>query len=119
LLYTSDNSKKLKSLIPSGLVMELPSKRYWLDDGKNEAVEPWFKNLVGEVRFTYPGFSLACLFGLTYFPHCFSSSIWTRGSFLSAYMTLFPDTNSLLTQLYSQRSWPWLVLYRPFSLLSP
>lgn len=46
------SSKRLKKLIPTGLVMRLPSRRYYLFDayaGK-EIDKCWYKDLVEDVR---------------------------------------------------------------------
>lgn len=40
--------RKLKSLIPTGLVMQLPSKRFFKYDANEELEKDWFKELVDD-----------------------------------------------------------------------
>ena len=42
--------RKLQSLIPTGLVMKLPSRRYFKYDATADFEQDWFKDLVGDWR---------------------------------------------------------------------
>ncbi|CED84920.1 D-aspartate oxidase [Phaffia rhodozyma] len=41
---------KLKSLIPTGLVMKIPSKRYFLEDVSDDIEAEWYRDLVEDFR---------------------------------------------------------------------